>query len=194
MHRRDTVSIAGRVQDLNIDIWLLAGDPLWHGRFTRFQRLGMRLRRLNQLFSTGSTKLDPSVPKILLEAVNKMHGLRSVYFDLYCDAGERHLQMVDCIWSLLSGRVESLSIRLWGGKTHFVHPMFSNILGIKHLSVILRGAYRSDPVALGVANIINAASASLESFHLEISGMSPSDSSRDIFERLRMYLDLKVSP
>ncbi|KAL4263210.1 hypothetical protein AB1N83_007221 [Pleurotus pulmonarius] len=188
---RDTVSIAGRVQDLNIDIWSLASDRSWTERSTRLQRLGMRLRRLNQLLSTGPTKHNPSAPKLLLEAVNKMNGLRSVYFDLYCDASERHLQMVDCIWSILSGRVESLSIRLWGSKTHFVCPMFSNILGIKHLSVTLRGAYRSDGVALGVASIINAASASLESFHLEISGMSPSDSSHEIFERLYPFPRLK---
>ncbi|KAF9496977.1 hypothetical protein BDN71DRAFT_1505216 [Pleurotus eryngii] len=103
---------------------------------------------------------------------------------------ERHLRIIDCIWSLLSGRVESLSIRLWGGKTHFVCPTFSNVLGIKHLSVTLLGAFRGNAVAPGIANLINAASASLESFHLEISGI-PSDSNHEIFGRLHPFPRVK---
>lgn len=144
------------------------------------------------LFSKDPAALTPksiaSVQKLLLGAINNMHGLRSVLFDLHPTDGlvERYLPMAGQIWSLLSGRVDSLSIRIQARHIYVLHPTFLDVHGIKHLSVSLQGIYEGE--ARGLANLINTASKSLESLRLQIPFVSTSSLVFTMLAGLRMCL------
>ncbi len=187
---RDTVSVAGRVQDLEICYRIL--ETLWRTRSTRFRRLRNQFRALIRLFSKDpaalTSKSIASVERLLLGAVNNMHGLRSVLFNLHPFDGlvEQYLPMVVQVWLLLSSRVDSLSICLWAKHASLLQPTFSTILGMRHLSISLRGIYQGE--ACGLADLINTASESLESLRLEMFLVSTSSSIHRIFSGLRMCL------
>lgn len=144
------------------------------------------------LFSKDPAALTPksiaSVQKLLLGAINNMHGLKSVLFDLHPTDGlvERYLPMAGQIWSLLSGRVDSLSIRIQARHIYVLHPTFLDVHGIKHLSVSLQGIYEGE--ARGLANLINTASKSLESLRLQIPFVSTSSLVFTMLAGLRMCL------
>ncbi|KAL4260695.1 hypothetical protein AB1N83_009066 [Pleurotus pulmonarius] len=183
---RDTVSVAERVQDLEISYRIL--EVLWRARSTRFRRLRNQFRCLISLFSRDraalTSKSIASIERLLVGAVNNMHGLRSVLFNLHPFDGlvERYLPMVVQVWLLLSTRVDSLSICVWAKHASLLRPTFSSILGMKHLSISLRGIYQGE--ACGLADLINTASESLESLRLEMFLVSTSSLVHRIFNGL----------
>ncbi|KAF4590842.1 hypothetical protein EYR40_009439 [Pleurotus pulmonarius] len=116
-----------------------------------------------------TTKSVSGFQKLLQEAVDKMDHLTSIFFDLHSvhvDDMERYLPAVTFLWSLLLGRVNSLSVRIREKHAHLLYSTFSNLLGVKHLSITFQGI--SDNGAHGLADLINTASQSLESLRFEI--------------------------
>lgn len=132
-----------------------------------------------------TTKSVSGFQRILSEAVIKMGGLRSAFFDLHSSNDiEQYLPTAALLWSLLLGRVDSLSVRIWERHSHLLYSTFSNLLGVKHLSITLQGI--SDNEAHGLADLINTASQSLESLGFEMFFISSSPHA--VFTSLRMYL------
>lgn len=167
---RNTASVTQRVQELEISSQML--EVLW-----QHQQIKDHLRHLIGPFDKDpatlatNTKSTTPTQKLLLDVVSNMHGLRSVSFDLrstlYSDAytAEDDFVMVGQVWSLLSDRIDSLSISVWEAHTPSLRPTLSRVLGVKHLSISLIGQQKSD--ADGLADLINTASQSLESLRLE---------------------------
>ncbi len=187
--RRDTVSVGRRVQNLEVSLKVL--DTLRRERSTRSQRLGNYLRRFTMVFNKDATALTTKsvsgLQKLLQEAVDKMDHLTSIFFDLHSahvDDMERYLPAAAFLWSLLLGRVDSLSVRVRERHAHLLYSTFSNLLGVKHLSITFQGI--SDNGAHGLADLINTASQSLESLRFEIFFIS--SPFHAVFTGLRMYL------
>ncbi|KAG9226884.1 hypothetical protein CCMSSC00406_0003443 [Pleurotus cornucopiae] len=162
---RDTASAVGRVQALEVNI--SAFETL--ARLTRFQRLRNQFRRLFSLPgkypAALTTKSVTSVQKLLLGAVRNMHDLKAVCFDFTRAHDTRQflsVAHVHEVWSLLSGRVDTLSIYICPDDAHLLPSTFSSILGIKYLYIELRG-FRVTEVR-GLTELINTSSQSLETF------------------------------
>lgn len=78
---RDPASVAGRVQNLHIDVWIL--DCFLVARSSQLQQLRTRFRRLigpfaGRQFAATVTPTTKSINNVLLEALNSMRSLRSV--------------------------------------------------------------------------------------------------------------------
>ncbi|KAF4579583.1 hypothetical protein EYR40_000236 [Pleurotus pulmonarius] len=167
---QDTASVTRRVQELEISSRML--EALWRYQQHKdcFRHLIAPLNKDPATLAIDTKSTTPT-QKLLLDAVNNMHGLRSVFFDLrsivYSDVYtiEDAFVMAGLVWSLLSDRVDSLSISVWEAQTPLLHPTLSSVLGVKHLSISLTGHRQSK--AEGLADLINTSSQSLESLRLE---------------------------